>query len=192
MEFNALYNSDFDEHAAVLAATREALAASYEALTNICIKSIQQGGKILFFGNGSSASDSQHLATEMTIRYVNDRPPIASIALTTDTSAITAAGNTIGLDNIFARQIEALGKAGDVANGISTSGNSENVIRALAMAKNMEITPAAFGGRYGGRMNGVANPYLVAPSQTTARIQEMHILIGHLLCDGLERKLGLV
>ena len=192
MELNALYNSDFDEHAAVLAATREALAAPYEALTNICIKSIQQGGKILFFGNGGSASDSQHLATELTIRYVNDRPPIAAIALTTDTSAITAAGNDIGFDNIFARQIEALGKAGDVAIGISTSGNSENVIRALEMAKNMEITPAAFGGRDGGLMNGVANPYLIVPSQTTARIQEMHILIGHLLCDGLERKLGLV
>ena len=192
MELNTLFENDFDEHLEVLGATRALLMEPYEALTNACIQSIQKGGKILFFGNGGSASDSQHLATELTIRYKSDRDPIAAISLSTDTSAITAGGNDIGFDNIFARQIEALGKPGDVAIGISTSGNSENVIRALQMAKKMDITPAAFGGKGGGRMVGLADPYLVVPSDTTARIQEMHILLGHLLCDGLERKLGLV
>lgn len=192
MELNTLFNSEFDEHAEVLAATRSALAEPFEALTIACVDSIRQGGKILFFGNGGSASDCQHLATELTIRYKSDRDPIAAIALTTDTSAITAGGNDIGFDNIFSRQVAALGKAGDIAIGISTSGNSENVIRGLQQAKDMGFTPAAFGGKGGGRMNDLAAPYLVVPSETTARIQEMHILIGHMLCDGLERKLGLV
>jgi len=192
MQLNDLFDANFNEHAEVLAATREALMAPYVNLTDICVESIRQGGKIMFFGNGGSASDSQHLATELTIRYIADRDPIAAIALTTDTSAITAGGNDIGFDNIFARQIAALGKAGDVAIGISTSGNSENVIRGLRTAKEMEITAAGFGGKGGGKMNGLASPYLVVPSDTTPRIQEMHILVGHLLCDGVERKLGLV
>lgn len=192
MELSDLFDSNFDDHAVVLAATRQSLKAPYEALTLACIESIRQGGKILFFGNGGSASDCQHLATELTIRYKSDRDPIAAIALTTDTSAITAGGNDIGFDNIFSRQVAALGKAGDVAIGISTSGNSENVIRGLQQAKEMGITPAGFGGKGGGRMNDLASPYLVIPSDTTARIQEMHILLGHLLCDGLERKLELV
>ncbi len=192
MQLDDLFNSDFDEHTQVLSATREALLAPYTALTEACIESIRKGGKILFFGNGGSASDCQHLATELTIRYKSDRDPIAAIALTTDTSAITAGGNDIGFDNIFARQVSALGKAGDVAIGISTSGNSENVIRGLQTAKDMGIVPAGLGGKGGGRMNDIASPYLVVPSNTTARIQEMHILVGHLLCDGLERKLGLV
>lgn len=192
MELDDLFDENFEEHEAVLAATREALKEPFETLTTACLESISHGGKILFFGNGGSASDCQHLATELTIRYKEDRAPIAAIALTTDTSALTAGGNDIGFDNIFARQVEALGKPGDVAIGISTSGNSENVIRGLQQAKRMGITAAAFGGKGGGRMNEIASPYLVIPSKTTARIQEMHILIGHLLCDGLERKLGLV
>lgn len=192
MKLNELFNSNFDEHAAVLSATHDALASPYEALIKICVKSIEEGGKIMFFGNGGSAADSQHLATELTIRYSKNRAPIAAIALSTDTSAITACANDLSYEDIFSRQIEALGKPGDVAIGISTSGNSENVIRALEMAKKMGVTPAAFGGKGGGAMNGIANPYLVVPSDTTARIQEMHILVGHLLCDGLERKLKLV
>ncbi len=192
MELSTLYTSEFDEHAEVLAATRAVMIEPYETLMEACLVSIRQGGKILFFGNGGSASDSQHLATELTIRYKSDRAPIAAIALTTDTSAITAGGNDIGFENIFARQVAALGKPGDVAIGISTSGNSENVIRGLTQARDMGITPAAFGGKGGGRMSALASPYLVVPSDTTARIQEMHILLGHLLCDGLERKLELV
>ncbi len=192
MDLNDLFDENFEEHEKVLATTRLALKEPFETLTTACLESISHGGKILFFGNGGSASDCQHLATELTIRYKLDRAPIAPIALTTDTSGLTAGGNDIGFDNIFARQVEALGKPGDIAIGISTSGNSENVIRGLKQAKSMGITPAAFGGKGGGRMNEIASPYLVIPSDTTARIQEMHILIGHLLCDGLERKLGLV
>jgi D-sedoheptulose 7-phosphate isomerase len=192
MELSTLFNQDFDEHTKVLAATRKVLAEPYQNLVNICVKSIRQGGKIMFFGNGGSAADSQHLATELTVRYSKNRLPIASIALSTDTSAITACANDLSYEDIFSRQIAALGKQGDVSIGISTSGSSENVIRALETSKKMNITPAAFGGKNGGKMVDLANPYLIVPSNTTARIQEMHILIGHLLCDGLERKLGLV
>ena len=192
MELSKLYNQDFDEHAKVLAATREVLAEPYQNLVNICVNSIRQGGKIMFFGNGGSAADSQHLATELTIRYSKSRLPIASIALSTDTSAITACANDLSYEDIFSRQVTALGKQGDVSIGISTSGSSQNVIRALETSKQMNIIPAAFGGKDGGKMLGLADPYLIVPSNTTARIQEMHILIGHLLCDGLERKLGLV
>ncbi len=192
MELSTLFNQDFGEHKKVLAATHEVLAEPYQVLVNICVKSIRQGGKIMFFGNGGSAADSQHLATELTVRYSKSRLPIASIALSTDTSAITACSNDLSYEDIFARQITALGKQGDVSIGISTSGNSENVIKGLETSKQMSITPAAFGGKGGGKMFGIADPYLIVPSNTTARIQEMHILIGHLLCDGLERKLGLV
>jgi len=144
------------------------------------------------FGNGGSAADCQHLATELTIRYKADRPTIAAIALTTDTSALTAGGNDIGFDNIFARQVEALGKPGDLAIGISTSGNSENVIRGLKQARDIGAAAAGFGGKGGGPMADVAAPYLVVPSNTTSRIQEMHITLGHMLCGALEIELGLV
>jgi D-sedoheptulose 7-phosphate isomerase len=192
MELSTLYNQDFNEHTKVLAATREALAEPYQNLVNICVNCIRHGGKIMFFGNGGSAADSQHLATELTIRYSKSRLPIASIALSTDSSAITACANDLSYDDIFSRQIAALGKEGDVSIGISTSGNSQNVIRALEKSRQMNIIPAAFGGKDGGKLFGLADPFLIVPSNNTARIQEMHILIGHLLCDGLERKLGLV
>jgi len=112
--------------------------------------------------------------------------------LTTDTSALTAGGNDIGFDNIFARQVEALGKPGDLAIGISTSGNSENVIRGLKQARDIGAAAAGFGGKGGGPMADVAAPYLVVPSNTTSRIQEMHITLGHMLCGALEIELGLV
>ena len=192
MELSTLFDQNFDEHKDVLVATREVLTEPYQSLVKICVNSIRHGGKIMFFGNGGSAADSQHLATELTIRYSKNRLPIASIALSTDTSAITACANDLSYEDIFSRQIEAIGKRGDVSIGISTSGNSENVVRALEVSKQMNITPAAFGGKDGGKIFGLADPYLIVPSNTTARIQEMHILIGHLLCDGLERELGLV
>ena len=191
MDVAAFYASEFDEHADVAARTREACAAPFAELLAICVRSVKAGGKLMFFGNGGSAADCQHLATELTIRYKTDRDAIAAIALTTDTSALTAAGNDIGFERIFSRQIEALGKPGDVAIGISTSGNSENVIRALQLAKDMDITPAAFGGKDGGRLVGVADPLLIVPSDTTARIQEMHITLGQMLCGALEIELGL-
>jgi D-sedoheptulose 7-phosphate isomerase len=145
----------------------------------------------MFFGNGGSAADAQHIATELTIRYKHDRVAIAAIALTTDTSALTAAGNDLGFEQIFARQIEALGKPGDVAIAISTSGKSRNVIAALEQARSMRLITAAFGGKDGGDMIPLIDHLLVVPSATTARIQEMHILLGQMLCGALEIELGL-
>ena len=192
MDLVSLFNSEFEEHGVVAEATRASLREPFERLVDHAVECIREGGKILFFGNGGSAADCQHLATELTIRYVSDRDPIAAIALTTDTSAITAGGNDIGFDNIFSRQVEALVKPGDLALGISTSGNSENVVRALKQARDMGAIAAGFGGNNGGAMAEVAAPYLVVPSKTTPRIQEMHILLGHMLCDALENELGLV
>ncbi|MBT6096407.1 MAG: SIS domain-containing protein [Rhodospirillaceae bacterium] len=192
MELGAFFDSEFDEQAAVAVATKAALKEPFERLVAIAVSCIRNGGKILFFGNGGSAADCQHLATELTIRYISDRAPIAAIALTTDSSALTAGGNDIGFENIFARQVAALAKPGDLAIGISTSGNSENVIRALKQAKDMGVTAAAFGGKGGGPMADVADPYLVVPAKTTSRIQEMHITLGHMLCGALETELELV
>jgi len=192
MDLKALYTSEFEEHTAVMVATRDQLLEPFSQLIEQAVTCIRADGKILFFGNGGSAADCQHLATELTIRFKKDRAPIAAIALTTDTSALTACGNDLGFDEIFARQIEALAKPGDLCLGISTSGNSENVIRGLAQAKKIGAVPAALGGKGGGRMNDYAAPYLVVPSDTTARIQEMHIMIGHMFCDALERELKLV
>ncbi len=126
------------------------------------------------------------------MRYKTDRAPIAAIALTTDTSALTAGGNDMGFDFIFSRQLQALGKAGDLAIGLSTSGNSANVIKAFEAARDIGIKTVAFTGQSGGQLTAYSDAMIKIPSQTTARIQEMHILIGHMLCGALEQKLGLV
>ena len=128
----------------------------------------------------------------MTARYKTDRAAIAAIALTTDTSALTAIGNDFGFEHLFSRQIEALGRPGDVAIGISTSGKSPNVIRALIQARDSGLTAAALSGGSGGDLPGLADPLIVVPSTTTARIQEMHIAVGQMLCGALEIELGLV
>jgi D-sedoheptulose 7-phosphate isomerase len=186
------FASEFDEHAAVVQATRAALAGEFRRLVAAAVASVKGGGKLLFFGNGGSAGDAQHLATELAVRYVKDRAPIAAIALTTDTSALTAIGNDLGFDKLFARQVEAIGRRGDLAIGITTSGKSPNVIEGLKAAKAMGLTAAALTGRDGGAVKGLADPCLIVPSQTTARIQEMHILLGQMLCGALEAELGLV
>jgi D-sedoheptulose 7-phosphate isomerase len=185
------YKTEFAEQRAVAQATETALAKPFAGLLAACVASIKGGGKIMFFGNGGSAADAQHLATELTIRYKKDRPAIAAIALTTDSSALTACGNDLGFDQIFARQIEALGRPGDIAIGISTSGKSPNVTLALRQARTMGIVTAAFSGKGGGDLPGLADHLLVVPSETTARIQEMHITLGQMLCGALEIELGL-
>jgi D-sedoheptulose 7-phosphate isomerase len=157
-----------------------------------CADSVRTGGKIVLFGNGGSAADAQHLATELTVRFVRDRDPIPALALTTDSSALTAIGNDLGFDALFERQVQALCRAGDVCIGISTSGNSENVIRGLVAARRIGCLAAGFGGRDGGRMSEFADPFLIVPSVTTSRIQEMHITLGHMLCGALEMELGLL
>ena len=191
VDVKAFFQSEFAEHHAVARASEAALAEAFAGLLKACVTSIRAGGKIMLFGNGGSAGDAQHLATELTVRYKNDRAPIAAIALTTDTSTLTAAGNDFGFEQIFARQIAALGKPGDVAIAISTSGKSPNVIAALKQARAMKLVIVAFGGKGGGDLKGLTDHLLVVPSDTTARIQEMHILIGQMLCGALEIELGL-
>ncbi len=181
----------FDAHATVARATRTAVAEPFERLLAACVNSLRAGGKILFFGNGGSAADAQHLATELAVRYKKDRAAIAALALTTDTSALTAIGNDLGFEQLFARQVEAQGRAGDVAIGISTSGRSANVVNGLNMAKANGLTAAALGGGDGGDLVGLADPLLIIPSTTTARIQEMHIAVGQMLCGAIEVELGL-
>ncbi|MCC7272108.1 MAG: SIS domain-containing protein [Alphaproteobacteria bacterium] len=189
---DAYVAAEFAEHAAVQRATPDVVRAPLLRLVEACAMSITAGGKILLFGNGGSAGDAQHLATELTVRYQRDRDPIAAIALTTDTSALTAIGNDMGLEQLFARQVRALGRKGDVAIGITTSGRSTNVLAGLAAARELGMVAAAFGGGAGGDLPGLADPLILVPSTTTARIQEMHITIGQILCGALERRLGLV
>ena len=192
LDLNAYIEAEMSSHQEVFAAMRESIAEPFGILLRASAKAIGNGGKIVFFGNGGSAADAQHLATELTVRYINDRAPIPAIALSTDTSSLTAIGNDYGFDDVFARQVDALVKEEDVVIGISTSGNSENIVRALNGAKNKGAVVAGFSGRDGGRMLGLANPLLNVPSQQTARIQEMHILIGHMLCGALEQELSLI
>ncbi len=187
MKLNAYFDAEFDAHEAVARASRDALRDGFVALCDAARAALAGGGKILFFGNGGSAADAQHLAAELVVRYRVNRAPIAALALTTDSSVLTAGGNDFGYDSIFESQIRALGREGDLAIGISTSGNSENIIRALTAAGEIGLRRAAFSGRDGGRLNGLADPLLIVPSDVTARIQEMHILIGHMLCDVLEQ-----
>ena len=158
-------------------------------LVKSAVDALRDGGKILFFGNGGSAADAQHLAAELAVRFIEDRPALAGLALTTDSSVLTACGNDLGFDLIFARQIEAIGRRGDVAIGLTTSGNSPNIICGLERARSMDITAAAFTGCGGGKLAGLADPLLIVPARETARIQEMHILLGHIFCAGLEREL---
>ena len=189
---STFFDSEFDEHQAVAAATRSQLREPFERVLRVCVDAISQGHKLFFFGNGGSAADAQHLATELTIRYKRDRAPIAAIALTTDSSALTAAGNDLGFEKIFSRQLEALGRQGDVAIGITTSGKSPNVLAAFEVCRRVGITSVAFTGGTGGQAAVFANHALIVPSTTTARIQEMHITLGQMLCAGLEIELGLV
>lgn len=191
LDINAFFAAEISEHERVMRATRESLEPAFTALVRAASRALRAGNKLLFFGNGGSAADAQHLATELTVRYKADRAPIAAIALTTDGSALTAIGNDLGFAQLFARQIRALGRPGDVAIGISTSGRSRNVILALETAREMGLVAAALSGGDGGALAGLADPLLVVPSPTTARIQEMHITLGHMLCGALEIELGL-
>ena len=192
VNLNAFYDTEFDQHEAALDATRKKLAEPFARLVGVCNASIRSGNKLVLFGNGGSAADCQHLATELAVRYITDRPPIAAIALTTDTSMLTAIGNDWSFDDLFSRQVEAIGNHGDVAIAISTSGKSENVLRGLAMAKEKGLVPTGLSGKGGGGMSDLCDPFLLVPSDITSRIQEMHITLGHMLCGALEQELGLI
>jgi len=149
---------------------------------------IQRGGKVLFFGNGGSAADAQHLAAEFTGRFLIERRPLAGLALTVNTSSLTAIGNDYSFELVFARQIEALGKPGDVAIGISTSGNSPNVLRAIEVARKLQMVTVGLTGR-SGKLSSAAEYCIRIPSDSTPRIQEAHILTGHILCEIVDRQL---
>jgi len=192
MDVEEFLRAAFDAHVAVAQATPDQVAIPMVELIGLCTTAISGGGKLMFFGNGGSAADAQHLAAELVVRYAKDRAPVAAVALSTDTSILTAAGNDYGYDHVFARQVRALGQPGDVALGISTSGKSNNVVAALEAAKDMGLTAAAFSGAVGGRLVGLADPLILVPSTDTACIQEIHITLGHILCAGLEIQLGLI
>jgi len=179
--------AQIDEHAAVLSLTKDKVAAPFAKLVEACIASIKSGGKILLLGNGGSAADAQHLAAELVIRYNKNRKALAAIALTTDTSTLTACANDFSYEEIFSRQVEALARPGDVVIAISTSGRSPNVIRALKAARDLGVYTAGLAGRDGGDMVALCDTIVIVPSTVTPRIQEMHILIGHALCDLVEQ-----
>jgi D-sedoheptulose 7-phosphate isomerase len=161
-----------------------------EELAKLIERALQAGNKIIFFGNGGSASDSQHLAAEFVGRYEKERRALPAIAFTTDTSILTAVGNDYGFEQVFERQIDALARPGDVIVGLSTSGNSPNVIRALDKAKKKGLTTVGFTGKDGGRMKSLVDLAIVVPSQKTSRIQESHILIGHIVCERVDELLS--
>tara|TARA_B100000686_G_C16788076_1_gene976635 strand:- start:2220 stop:2789 length:570 start_codon:yes stop_codon:yes gene_type:complete len=189
MDLYSYFDSELDEHEMVTTATRN-LKKEFVRLAEVCVAAINAGKKIVFFGNGGSAADAQHLAAELVCRYKVNRKALPAIAFTTDTSILTAAANDFGYDTIFSRQVEALCEAGDVAIAISTSGESQNVIIGLQKSKEMGVTSVALTGQGGGRVKEYADIYLIVPSDSTARIQEMHIMLGQMLCDIIEKRCG--
>lgn len=174
--------SEFESHQKVLSETADSLIESIMSAGELIVSTLKSGNKVILFGNGGSAGDAQHIAAELTGRYKTERQGLAAIALTTDTSALTAIGNDYGFDRIFDRQLEALGNEGDLLIGISTSGNSPNVINALALGKNSGMKRIGLTGKGGGEMKNLCDVNIIIPSNDTARIQEMHITIGHILC----------
>ncbi|MGX7707778.1 D-sedoheptulose-7-phosphate isomerase [Methylobacterium sp. Gmos1] len=172
-------------------ATRSArlLGPAMSAVTAACLRSLRGGGKLLLFGNGGSAADAQHIASELTIGFERPRGGISALALTTDASALTAAGNDLGFEQVFARQIEALGRAGDIALGLTTSGRSPNVLAALRAARRGGLATIGWTGETETELHDVCDVVVAVPSRETARIQEVHLLLGHILCSAIEQEL---
>ena len=181
-----MIEKELQAHKEIIEKTIEVMIPQIEEASNLVIETLKAGNKILLCGNGGSAADAQHIAAELTGRYKVERRGLAGIALTTDTSALTAIANDYGFDRIFDRQVEALAKEGDLLIGISTSGNSLNILSALLLAKEMGATTLGLSGKDGGKLNYACDINLVVPSDDTPRIQEMHILIGHILCQAVD------
>ncbi|WP_321778889.1 D-sedoheptulose 7-phosphate isomerase [Sulfurimonas sp.] len=167
----------------------EELINKIEEVSKLCVELYKGSNKTILAGNGGSAADAQHIAAEMVGRYGFDRPSLPSLALTTDTSCLTAIGNDYGYDKVFSRQLEGMGQSGDIFIGISTSGNSLNLINAFKVAKDKNIITVALTGRDGGEMAKMADYSIIIPSDSTPRIQESHILIGHIICDIIEKEI---
>jgi D-sedoheptulose 7-phosphate isomerase len=168
----------FETNASLVAETAARMAAS-----------LRDGRKVLLFGNGGSAADAQHIAAEFVGRFLPDRIPLPAISLATDTSALTALGNDYGYNTVFSRQVQALGNPGDIAIGISTSGNSPSVVEALEVARRKNLFTIGFTGQGGGKMLGKADVLFCVPTKMTPRVQETHITLGHVLCELIDREL---
>ncbi len=176
----------FEENKSLNEVTLKANLKNIESLAKEMIRSLKSGGKIIIFGNGGSAADSQHFAAELVGRFEKERTPLSAVSLTTNTSSITAIGNDYGYEVVFSRQLEAIAKKGDVAVGISTSGNSKNVIEAVKRAKSLGLYTASFTGGDGGKLMGVSDININVPTKHTPRVQENHILIIHIICKLIE------
>ncbi len=181
-----MIENELQAHKETIEKTIELMIPQIEEASKMLVETLKNGNKVLLCGNGGSASDAQHISAELVGRYKNERRGLPAIALTTDTSALTAIGNDYGFDRIFDRQVEALVNEGDLLIGISTSGNSLNVLSALLLAKEMGAKTLGLSGKGGGKLNYACDVNLVIPSEDTPRIQEMHILIGHILCQGVD------
>lgn len=186
---NASLKLALEEHLGLFASL-EALGEPVHRAAKVMSRALQGGGKVMLCGNGGSAADAQHLAAEFTGRFVKDRRPLAALALSTDTSALTCIANDYSFDDVFRRQVEGLGKPGDCLLAISTSGNSRNVVTAAEAARAMGITTVGLLGRDGGALVNVCDLPIVVPGRSTARIQEAHIFIGHVLCAQIEEAMG--
>lgn len=177
---------ELNAHQEIVTKVIDTLVPDIEQACEMVISTIKSGKKVLLAGNGGSAADAQHIAAELSGRFVKERKALPGIALTTDTSALTAIANDYGYEHVFSRQLEALGSEGDLFIGISTSGNSKGILKAFESAKAMNCHTLGLSGRDGGKMNDLCELNIVVPSDVTARIQEMHILIGHILCKAVD------
>lgn len=174
------------EHQKLIQKVIENLSNDIETACRTMVAVLKDGKKVLIAGNGGSAADAQHIAAELSGRFVKERKALPGIALTVDTSALTAIANDYGYNHVFSRQVEALAQPGDLFIGISTSGNSQGILNAFEAATKIGCKTLGLSGRDGGKMNGICDLNIIVPSDVTARIQEMHILIGHILCKAVD------
>ncbi|MBT3348454.1 MAG: D-sedoheptulose 7-phosphate isomerase [Thiotrichales bacterium] len=180
-----MFNAVLNEHIQVVTSLQE-LESKINAAAELIIETMKRGGKILLMGNGGSAADAQHIAAELVVRYEKNRVALPAIALTTDSSILTATGNDFGFDQLFSRQVEALARKGDLVIGISTSGESVNIIRALKVAEEIGVDTIGLTGASGSSVAEIVTQNIAVPSSVTARIQEAHILIGHYWCQQVD------
>lgn len=183
---NEMILKEFEEHSITFGKVKSELSEVIAEACKLAVATINAGNKILLCGNGGSAADSQHIAAELTGRYKKERNPLPGIALTTDTSALTAIANDYAYEDVFSRQVKALAQKGDLLIGISTTGNSQNVIDAFDAANVKGCKTLGLSGKGGGKFTGKCDLNVIIPSDDTARIQEMHILVGHMLCQAID------
>ena len=184
----SIIKHEFNEHIKVSLETIKSIEKPIEIAANLCIDALKKDNKILLFGNGGSAADAQHIAAELVGRYKTERKGLSAIALTTDTSSITSIANDYGYLNVFSRQVEAVANKGDILIGISTGGTSANVISALKLANDLGCITIGLSGKSGGEFNSLCDINIVVPSEDTPRIQEMHIVIGHIICHLIDQE----